>query len=58
MAFSMPGSSVHGTLQARILDLFQGIAISFSRDLLDPGIKPKFPALHAVSCIANIFFTD
>ena len=32
-----PGSSVHGVLQARILEQ---LAISFSRDLPDPGIKP------------------
>ena len=30
-------SSVHGILQARILDW---VAISPSRDLLDPGIEP------------------
>jgi hypothetical protein len=34
---SPPGSSVHGILQARILER---VAISFSRDLSDPGIKP------------------
>ena len=32
-----PGSSVHGVLQARILEC---VAISSSRDLLHPGIKP------------------
>ena len=32
-----PGSSVCGILQARILEW---VTISFSRDLLDPGIKP------------------
>ena len=31
------GSSVHGILQARVLER---VAISFSRDLSDPGIKP------------------
>ena len=45
---SPPGSSVHGILQARILEW---VAISFSRDLPDPRIKPGSPAL-AVS-----FFT-
>ena len=30
------GSSVHGILQARILEY---VAIPFSRDLLDPGIE-------------------
>ena len=32
-----PGSSVHGTLQARILEW---VAIPFSRDLPNPRIKP------------------
>ena len=32
------GFSVHGILQARILEW---IAISFSRDLPDPGIEPR-----------------
>ena len=46
MNCSLPGSSVHGILpwEARILE---GIAISFSRDLPDPGIKPGSPALQA-----------
>ena len=34
---SLPGSSVHGILQARILGW---VAISSSRDLPDPGIEP------------------
>ena len=34
---SLSGSSVHGILQARILEW---VAISFSRDLPDPGIEP------------------
>ena len=38
MDCSPPGSSVHGILQARILEW---VAISFSRDLPDPGIKPS-----------------
>ena len=37
---SLPGSSVHGILQARILEW---VAISFSRDLPDPGIDPGLP---------------
>ena len=41
---SLPGSSVQGILQARILDW---VAISFSRDLPDPGIEPGSPALQA-----------
>ena len=48
---SLPGSSVHGILQARILEW---VAISFSisfspspGDLPDPGIEPRSPALQA-----------
>ena len=39
---SPPGSSVHGISQARILEW---VAISFSKDLPDPGIKPASAAL-------------
>ena len=46
MNCSPPGSSVHGILQARILEW---VAISFSRDLSDPGTW--------VFCIAGRFFT-
>ena len=35
---SLPGSSVHGILQARIL---QWVAISFSGELPDPGMEPS-----------------
>ena len=45
MDCSLPGSSVHGISQARILEC---VAISSSRDLLDPGIELTFlvsPAL-------------
>ena len=42
MDYSPAGSSVHGILQARILEW---VAILFSRDLLDPGFKLKCPAL-------------
>ena len=48
MADSLPGSSVLGILQARILEW---VAIPFSRDVPDPGIKPRSPAL------AGRFFT-
>ena len=41
-----PGSSVHGILQARILEW---IAIPFSRDLPNPGMEPGSPALQADS---------
>ena len=41
---SPPGSSVYGILRARILEW---VAIPFSMDLSDPGIKPGSPALQA-----------
>ena len=46
MDCNSPGSSVHGILQARILEQ---VAIPFSQDLPDPGIKPMSPALQADS---------
>ena len=46
MDYSPPGSSVHGILQARIMEW---AAIPFSGDLPDPGIKPRSPALQAGS---------
>ena len=48
MDCSPPGSSVRGISQARVLEW---VAISFSGDLPDPGIKPVSPAL------AGGFFT-
>ena len=42
MGCSQTGSSVHGILQARILEW---VAIPFSRDLTDTGIEPRSPAL-------------
>ena len=48
---SLPGSSLHGILHARVLEW---VAISSSRDLPDPGIEPmslRSPAL------AGRFFT-
>ena len=38
MECSPPGSSVHGISQARTLE---GVAISFSRGLSDPGTEPR-----------------
>ena len=43
MDYSPPRSSGHGILQARIL---KWVAIPFSRDLPDQGIKPGSPALQ------------
>ena len=45
MNCSPPGSSVYGIFQARILEW---VAISFSRDLPDPGIELKSPAAPAL----------
>ena len=45
---SLPGSSVHGILQERILEW---VAIPFSRRSFQLGIKPESPAL------AGRFFT-
>ena len=42
MDYSPPGSYVHGIFQARILEW---VAIFFSRDLPNPGMKPTYPAL-------------
>ena len=47
---SPPGSSVHGILQARILEW---IAISSPGDLPNPGIEPESPALQVESFTAE-----
>ena len=47
MGCSLPGSSVRGILQVRILEW---VAIPFSpENLPNPGIKPESPALQADS---------
>ena len=46
MDYSPPGSSVHGILQARMLE---GVAIPSSGDLPNPGIEPRSLALQADS---------
>ena len=46
MDCSLPGFSVHGILQTKILDW---AAISSLRDLPDPGIEPVAPELQADS---------
>ena len=48
---SMPGSSVHGIYQTRILEQ---VAISFSRDLPNRGIKPMFLTSPELT---GVFFT-
>ena len=44
MDYSLPGSSVHGILQGRILEW---VAIPFSRGTSRPGLEPGSPALQA-----------
>ena len=44
MDWSLPGSSVNGVFQARVLEW---VALSFSRFFPDPGIEPGSPALRA-----------
>ena len=46
MDCSPTGSSVHGIIQARILEW---VAISFSRDIPNPGSKPKSLASPALA---------
>ena len=63
MDCSPPGSSVHGILQARIL---QWLPLPSPADLPNPGIKPRSPALqadslplsHQGSCLANIILNE
>ena len=45
MDCSLPGSSVHGIFQARILEW---VAIPFSRGCSRPGIEPGFPAFRQI----------
>ena len=54
MYCSLPGSSVHGILQGRVLEC---IAIPFSRDLPEPGIEPRSPALQADSLLFEYSFS-
>ena len=51
MDCSLPGFSLHGTLQERILEW---VTVSFSRDLPDPGIEPGSPALQADSLLTEL----
>ena len=48
---SLPGSSVHGFLQARILEWV--VESSSREDIPHPGIKPKFLALQADSSLLS-----
>ena len=51
MDCSLPGSSVHGILQARIMEW---VAISSPGDLPDPGIELRSPALQADSLMTEL----
>ena len=50
MNCSLPGSSVYGILQARIVEWK---AIPFCRDFPDPGMEPESPALQADSLLSE-----
>ena len=50
MDCSPPESSVHGILQARILEW---VGISFSRGSPDPGIEPRSAALQVGSLLSE-----
>ena len=54
MDFSLPGSSVHGIFQARMLEW---VAIPSPGDLSDPGIKPTFLESLAFPALVGGFFT-
>ena len=49
--YSLPGSSVHVILRARILD---GLPFPSSADLPDPGIEPRSPALQSDSLLSEL----
>ena len=50
MDCSPPGSSLHGILQARILEW---VAIPFSRESSRPGMEPGSPASQADSLLSE-----
>ena len=50
MDCSLSHSSVHGFLQARVLEW---VVISFSRDLTNLGIEPRYPTLQVDSLSAE-----
>ena len=51
MDCSLPGSSIHGIFQARVLEW---VAFTFPRELPDPGIEPRSPTLQADSLPAEL----
>ena len=52
MGCSLPGSPVHGVLQARILEW---VAIPFQGNLSDPAIEPRSPALCKLATKSFVF---
>ena len=50
MGSSLPGSSVHGISQARILEWVAGLPPG---DLPNPGIKPRSPTLQVDSLLSE-----
>ena len=50
MDCSLPGFSVHGILQAKILEW---VAYSFSRGSSHPGMEPRSPALQVHSLLSE-----
>ena len=50
MDCSLPGSSVHGILKARILEW---VAVPFFRDLPNPGVEPRSPDVQADSLLSK-----
>ena len=51
MDCSLTGSSVHGIFQAKIL---KGVSFPSPRDVPDPGIKPRSPALQADALLSEL----
>ena len=51
MDCSLPGSSVHGILQARILEW---VAIPSPGDLPNPGMEPGSPTLQTDSLLSEL----
>ena len=50
MDYSLPGSSIHGILQARILEW---VPFPSPGDLPNPGIEPRSSALQADSLLSE-----
>ena len=50
MDYSLPGSSIHEIVQARLLER---VTSPSPRDLPDPGIEPRSPALQVDSLLSE-----